>query len=77
MAGMSIDADTYRCRFPDCAKVAEATVIVSGDEGVALSGEHRDMLVAGPTEFQRLWDAQLTPTESAPNFQPRRAGDAG
>jgi hypothetical protein len=45
----------------------------SGEEGVALCGEHRDLLVSDATEFRRLWGAlDPRPDKPAPEFHPRR-----
>ena len=73
---MSVDADTYGCKYPSCTRAAGVTVIDSAEEGVALCEEHRHLLIEDPTEFRRLWEA-LDPRQqdAAPVFRPRQLED--
>lgn len=73
---MSFEADTYKCKFPGCTKAAGVTVMDSGEEGIALCEEHRDVLIEDATEFRRLWEA-LDPRQpdAAPVFHPRQLDD--
>jgi hypothetical protein len=70
---MSTDAETAQCKFPGCDRQADVTVMPSGEEGVALCEEHRELLLSDPTEFRRLWGAlEPRPQGRGPTFHPRR-----
>ena len=45
------------CRFPGCERAAVVPVLPTGEEGLALCPEHRELLLDDPEEFRRLWGA--------------------
>jgi hypothetical protein len=70
---MATDVGTAQCKFPGCDRPAEVVVMPSGEEGVALREEHRELLLSDPTEFRRLWGAlDPPPRDSGLTFHPRR-----
>ena len=52
MSGAAIE-----CRFPGCQREAVVPVLPTGEEGLAMCPEHRELLLDDPEEFRRLWGA--------------------
>ena len=45
------------CKFPHCRELAILETGPTGEESVALCGEHRQLLLDDPGEFRRQWGA--------------------
>jgi hypothetical protein len=64
------------CRFPGCRQEAVVPVLPTGEEGLALCPEHRDLLLDDSEEFRRLWGAlDPRPQGGAPPYLQDRAAE--
>ena len=64
------------CRFPGCEREAVVPVLPTGEEGLALCPEHRELLLDDPEEFRRLWGAlDPRPRPPRPPYLQDPAGD--
>jgi hypothetical protein len=64
------------CKFPGCEREAVVPVLPTGEEGLALCPEHRELLLDDPEEFRRLWGAlDPRPREQPPPYRQERSAD--
>jgi len=64
-----MSAAPIECRFPSCEREAVVPVLPTGEEGLALCPEHRELLLDDAEEFRRLWGAlDPRPQPGAPPF---------
>ena len=64
------------CRFPSCVREAVVPVLPTGEEGLALCPEHRELLLDDPEEFRRLWGAlDPRPRSGGPPYLRERGGE--
>jgi hypothetical protein len=64
------------CKFPGCERAAVVPVLPTGEEGLALCPEHRELLLDDSEEFRRLWGAlDPRPLGRRPPYLQDPAGD--